>query len=158
METQDRTPQDVSDGVEASHVSNRPYELTDLPFVRADERGVLNFWAGDPSGNDRRGRARGFEWAREGVAVMDQLHDHPGLLISAVQGMVAMGRFSPLEWGFVEAIGIATVELHNALRCDLVKPGLFGKPIVYPGYIAPKHGHYDRPPGRIHAQDSGEND
>ena len=158
METQDRTPRDVSDGVEASDVANRPRKLTDLPFVRADGRGVLCYWSVTPTGNDSEDLARSFEWGRQLAAFMDQIEDHPRLLAYVIRDMVAAGRFGPLESGFIQAVGTATVELHNALRLGLVQPGLFGRPIVYIGYVAPKHGHYDRPPGRIHAQDSGEND
>ena len=158
MEIQHRTPRDVSDGVEASRVTNRPCELTDLPFVRADGRGVLCYWSVTPTGNDSADLARSFEWGRQLVAFMDQIEDHPQILTCVIRDMVAAGRFGPLESGFIQAVGTATVELHNALRLGLVQPGLFGRPIVYLGYVAPKHGHYDRPPGQVNVQDLTEID
>ena len=158
MEIQHRTPRDVSDGVEASRVTNRPRKLTDLPFVRADGRGVLCYWSVTPTGNDSADLARSFEWGRQLVAFMDQIEDHPQILTCVIRDMVAAGRFGPLESGFIQAVGTATVELHNALRCDLVKPGLFGTPIVYPGYIAPKNCSYDLPQGRVSNQDSTTSD
>ncbi len=157
MKTQDRNPQGSSDRIEKSSVTNRPYELTDLPFVSVSG-GMIDYWTVTRTGDAVLDRATGFENARQLAAFMDQREDHPRLLNCVIQAIVTAGKFGPLEEGFFEAIGIATLGLHNALRLGLVRPGLFGKPIVYLGYVAPKHGHYDRPPGRIHAQDSGEND
>ncbi len=157
MKTDNQTPQGSSDRIEKSSVTNRPYELTDLPFVSVSG-GIIDYWAVTPTGDDAQDRATGFENARQLAAFMDQREDHPRLLNCVIQAIFAAGRYGPLEEGFFEAIGIATVELHCALRLGLVQPGLFGKPIVYLGYVAPKHRCYDRPPSRVRDQDSSESD
>ena len=137
---------------------HRPYELTNLPFVRADDRGVLNYWSVTPSGNPIEDDATGFEYGRQFIAFMEQIEDHPQLLVHVYHDMAKSGQISGIETGFLTAVGTAGIAHHHSLRVGLVKPGLFGKPIVYPGYVAPKHGCYDRPPSRVRDQDSIESD
>ena len=105
----------------------------DLPFVGTDDRGETSHWCVTPSGNPHEDRAMGFEYGRQAVAFMDQLEDGPQFLFAIVRAMFETRRLSHLEAGFFEAVGIATLELHNSLRLGLVRPGLFGKPIVYLG-------------------------
>ena len=133
------------------------FELGQLPFVSVSG-GMIDYWAVTRTGDDAQQRATGFEWARQLAAFMDQREDHPRLLNCVIQAIFAAGPIGPLEEGFFEAAGVATVELHNALRLGLVQPGLFGRPIVYPGHIAPKHGCYDLPQGRVSNQASSESD
>ncbi len=118
----------------------------DLPFCRktngdGDYWGVVDYWAVTPSGDDSKDYETGFQYGREIVAFMDQGEDHPHALSFVLRDMGAKGRFGPLEIGFCYAVATAALLYHNSLRCGWNKfdhlDTRFGKPIVYPGCMAP---------------------
>ena len=118
----------------------------DLPFCRktngdGDYWGVVDYWAVTPSGDDSKDYETGFQYGREIVAFIDQGEDHPHAYTFVLRDMVAKGRFGPLEAGFCAAVATAALLYHSSLRCGWSKADHldthFGKPIVYPGCMAP---------------------
>ena len=134
MKTDDRTPHGASDRAEISRVANRPYERSDLAFVRVDDRGETNCWAVSPSGDAEQDFETGWRYGRLAVAFAEQVEDTNQFLSDVFRDMFAAGQFSHLEAGFVDAVSDAALLHHNALRLGWIERGCFGGPIVLPGF------------------------
>ena len=134
MKTEQQAPQGASDRAEKLSEINRAYERSDLPFVRADGHGETNCWAVNPSGDAEQDFETGGQYGRLAVAFAEQVEDSTQLLVHVFRDIVAAGRFGHLEAGFVDAMAIAGITHHNSLRMGWIERGLFGEPIVYPGF------------------------
>ncbi len=118
-------------------MANRPYERSDLAFVRVDDRGETNCWAVSPSGDAEQDFETGWRYGRLAVAFAEQAEDTNEFLSHVFRDMFAAGQFSHLEAGFVDAVSDAALLHHNALRLGWIERGCFGGPFVLPGFTAP---------------------
>ncbi len=107
-------------------MATRHHERSDFPFVKADDHGVLKFWAVSPSDDAQQDYKIGYNYGRQVIAYCEKVEDSTQFLVDIIRHMVAAGRFGPLEFGFVDAVATGASLHQHAVRTGHVyeaKPG-----------------------------------